>query len=95
MRNLIKRLTFLLPVITLIMLISTDFLYQVCAAETKDSIRSFMGEPDQIKRAANGKETWIYIIRPGEEDFPIYRLLSGYRTVKGFVFTFKKDGTLK
>lgn len=68
---------------------------QAYGTYTKDSIRAMLGEPSQIKRAANGKETWIYTIRPGEEDFPIYRLLSGYRNVKGFIFTFEKDGTLK
>jgi|GEM_PF-2057806 hypothetical protein len=54
-----------------------------------------MGEPSQIKRGANGQETWIYIIRPGEEDFPIPRLFAGYRSVRGFVFIFDKNGILK
>jgi hypothetical protein len=82
-------------VIALAMISLTSFSYPAHAAETKESIKAMMGEPRQVKRGANGQETWIYIIRPGEEDFPIYRLLAGYRSVKGFIFTFDKDGTLK
>jgi len=69
--------------------------YSAYAAETKESIRAMMGEPTQIKCDTKGKETWIYVIRPGEEDFPIYRLFAKYRSVKGFIFTFDKNGNLK
>lgn len=81
--------------IILIMTALTTVPYSAYAAETKESIRAMMGEPTQIKSDTKGKETWIYVIRPGEEDFPIYRLLAKYRSVKGFIFTFDKNGNLK
>ncbi|MGO8763258.1 MAG: hypothetical protein ACLQUS_14835 [Desulfobaccales bacterium] len=65
------------------------------AAENKESIKAIMGEPSLIKRGADGKETWIYVIRKGEEDFPIYRLFARNRSVKGFIFVFDKNGNLK
>ncbi len=68
---------------------------QANASITKESIRAWLGEPTKVKHGAKGTETWIYIIRPGEEDFPIYRVLTNYRSVRGFIFTFDKDGILK